>query len=137
VQLTEEEDMRDILMIGGIAIFLPLAQEEEKICVVGATTVEEQSAETVRKEGLEQNLEAAEVDEEEDEHSEEWLNNFGQGDEKKKTPALKLAAKEAKERAGRFITPWEMELEMLEDWLNNPELERELIEVDLSEKVTE
>jgi hypothetical protein len=49
---------------------------------------------------------------------------------------LKLAAKEAKERAGRFITPLEMELEMLEDWLNNPEPIRELTEVELSEKVT-
>jgi hypothetical protein len=50
---------------------------------------------------------------------------------------LKLVAKESKERAGRFITPWEMELEMLEDWLNNPDLARELIEVEPSEKVTE
>jgi hypothetical protein len=30
-----------------------------------------------------------------------------------------------------------MELEMLEDWLNNPEPARELAEVKLSEKVTE
>jgi hypothetical protein len=30
-----------------------------------------------------------------------------------------------------------MELEMLEDWLNNPEPARELTEVELSEKVTE
>jgi hypothetical protein len=30
-----------------------------------------------------------------------------------------------------------MELEMLEDWLNNPEPTRELIEVELSGKVTE
>jgi hypothetical protein len=30
-----------------------------------------------------------------------------------------------------------MELEMLEDWLNNPESTRELTEVELLEKVTE
>jgi hypothetical protein len=30
VQLTEEEDMRNLLMIGGIEIFLPLAQRRQK-----------------------------------------------------------------------------------------------------------
>jgi hypothetical protein len=33
----------------------------------------------------------------ENEHSEEWLNNFSQEDEKKEAVALKLVAKEAKE----------------------------------------
>ena len=28
VQLTEEEDLKDLLMIGGIQIFLPFSQEE-------------------------------------------------------------------------------------------------------------
>jgi hypothetical protein len=56
-ELTEEEDLRSLLMIGGIQIFLPFSQEEAEICVADAAT----------------------------------------------------------------ITPWEMELEMLEDWLNNPE----------------
>jgi hypothetical protein len=58
VQLTEEEDLRSLLMIGGIGVFLPLAQEEAEICVAGAATTEEQSAETVKEE-LEQTLEAA------------------------------------------------------------------------------
>jgi hypothetical protein len=40
VQLTEEEDMRNLLMIGGIGIFLPLSPEEVEICVVGATIEE-------------------------------------------------------------------------------------------------
>jgi hypothetical protein len=112
------------------------SQEEAEVCVAdGAATTEEQSAETVKEE-LEQTLEAAQEGKE-NEHSEEWLNDFGQGAEKKEVVALKLAAKEAKEQAGRFITPWEMELEMLEDWLNNPEPARELTEVELSEKVTE
>jgi hypothetical protein len=141
VQLTEEEDMRDLLMIGGIGVFLPFSQEEAEVCVADGAATTEQSAVTVREEEeLEQTLEACpsrEADEEENEHSEEWLNNFGQGDEKKEVVALKLATKEAKEKAGRFITPWEMELEMLEDWLNNPEPARELTEVELSEKVTE
>jgi hypothetical protein len=73
----------------------------------------------------------------ENEHSEEWLNTFSQEAEKKEAAALKLAAEEAEEQADRLITPWEMELEMLEDWLNNPEPAGELAEVELSEKVTE
>jgi hypothetical protein len=55
VQLTEEEDLRNLLMIGGIEIFLPLAQEEAEICVADAATTEGQLAETVREE-LEQIL---------------------------------------------------------------------------------
>jgi hypothetical protein len=115
----EEENQDDILMIGGIGIFIPCAQEEAEIGVTDdATTKQSQLMMTVKKE-LEQTLEAAQ-EEEEKEHSEEWLNDFSQGAENKGSVALKLAAKEAEERAGRFITPWEMELEMLEDWLNNP-----------------
>jgi hypothetical protein len=82
------------------------------------------------KEELEQTLEVAQA-EEEDEHSEGWLISFSQGDEKKEVVSLKLAAKEAKEKARIFITPWEMELKMLEDWLNNPGPVRELTEVEL------
>jgi hypothetical protein len=44
VQLTErEEDQDDILMIGGIGVFLPCAQEEAEICVADGATAEEQS----------------------------------------------------------------------------------------------
>jgi hypothetical protein len=74
-------------------------------------------------------------EEEENENSEECLNIFSW--EAEETVALKLAAKEAKEQADRFTTPWETELEMLKDWLNNPEPTRELTEVDLSKKMIE
>jgi hypothetical protein len=38
VQLTkEEEDQDNILMIGGIGVFLPFAQEEVEICVAGCS----------------------------------------------------------------------------------------------------
>jgi hypothetical protein len=97
VQLTKEEDQDNILMIGGIGVFLPFAQEEAKIGVANAATVAERSAETVKEE-LEQTLESSQEEEgEENEHSEEWLNNFGQGAERKEVVALKLVAKEAKE----------------------------------------
>jgi hypothetical protein len=33
VQLTKEEDLRDLLMIGGIQIFLPFGQGEAEVCV--------------------------------------------------------------------------------------------------------
>jgi hypothetical protein len=49
-----------------------------------------------REEGLEQTLEAAQA-EGENEHSEEWLNDFGQRAEKKEAIALKMTAEEAKE----------------------------------------
>jgi hypothetical protein len=52
-ELTEEEDLRSLLMIGGIQIFLPFAQEEAEICVAdveAATTEVGQLAETVREE---------------------------------------------------------------------------------------
>jgi hypothetical protein len=56
---------------------------------------------------------------EEDEHSEEWLKNFSQVAETKTPAALKLTTEE--EHVDKMLTPWEMELEMLEDWLNHPE----------------
>jgi hypothetical protein len=44
MQLTEEEDMRNLLMIGGIGVFLPFSQEEAKVCVADdAATAEEHS----------------------------------------------------------------------------------------------
>jgi hypothetical protein len=127
VQLTGEEDQDDLLMIGGIGIFLPCAQEEAENCVA----VDKRKLEltmTVRKEDeLEQTLGAAQAEEgKESEHSEECLSIFSQGAEKQEAVALKLAAKEAKEQANKIITPWEMELEMMEDWLNNPGPAKEL-----------
>ena len=38
MQMTEEEDWRNLLMIGGIKVFLPLSQGEVEICVADATT---------------------------------------------------------------------------------------------------
>jgi hypothetical protein len=69
-----------------------------------ATTKEGQLAETVKEE-LEQTLEAAQADEEEDEHSEECLNAFSQ--EVEEAAALKLIAEEAEEDDEHF-----------EEWLN-------------------
>jgi hypothetical protein len=85
---------------------------------------------------LEQIFETAQA-EEEDENSEEWLDTFSQEAEKEEAAALKLTIEEEEEQVDRLLTPWEMELEMLEDWLNNPEPAGELEEVELSEKVTE
>jgi hypothetical protein len=52
MQLRKEEDLRNIPMIGGIRIFLPLSLEEAKVCVVDevATTRERQPTKTVKEE---------------------------------------------------------------------------------------
>jgi hypothetical protein len=55
MQLTEEENQNSILMIGGIKIFLPFAQEEAKACVANevVTKKERQPTDTIREEELE------------------------------------------------------------------------------------
>jgi len=68
---------------------------------------------------MEQILEAAQ--EEGKEHSEEWLDSFSQESEGNTVAALKLTTREEEEHEKNILTPWEKELEMLEDWLNNPE----------------
>jgi hypothetical protein len=93
VQLTEEEDQRNLLMIGGIEVFLPLTQEEAETCIVDVATTEGQLAETVA-EGLEKMSEATQAGEE-NEHSEEWLNIFSQ--EAREAVALRLTTKKAEE----------------------------------------
>jgi hypothetical protein len=47
------------------------------------------------------------------------LKIFSQEAEQEITTALEAAAKE--EHEDKMLTPWEMELEMLEDWLNHLE----------------
>jgi len=110
VQMTEGGDQDDILMIGGIELFLPCAQEEAESCVAGEATAEEQSQleMTVRKERkLEQECEIAQaqtkVDEKEDEHSEGWLITFSQEDEI--TVALELTVEGAK-KDGEHSEEW-------------------------------
>ena len=113
VQMTEEEDQDNILMIGGIGVFLPFAQEEAIICVVGATTIEGQLAETL-KEVLEQISEAAQGEaEEDDEHFEEWLNIFSQ--EAKKTATGEVAEAEEEEEDNIFFADLWEQVEALEE----------------------
>jgi hypothetical protein len=137
VQLTEEEDQDDILMIGGIGIFLPCAQEEAEIVL---QMVQQQNSLSADDDCQRRRI-GADFGScpSRKKKKREWAfwgmaQHFSQGAEKKEAVALKLAAKEAKEQAGKVITPWEMELEMLEDWLNNPGPARELTEFELSEK---
>jgi len=129
VQLTKEEDLGNILMIGGIRIFLPLSPKEAEICVADVATAEGQPTKTVKEE-LEKISEAAQ-EEKENEHFEEWINAFSQGVERKEVVALKLTVED------KVLTPWEMELEILQDRMKNPEPARELAEVELSKNVTE
>ena len=93
MQLTEKEDQNDILMIGGIKLFLPFAQEEAEGSVADdTTTAGEQSAMTIREEKeLKNTLGASQVDEE-NQHSVECLNTFSQ--EAESDVALELKAEE-------------------------------------------
>jgi hypothetical protein len=90
-----------------------------KNCVVDATTIEGQPAETVTKEELGKTSRDTLEEGEEDEHSKEWLKNFSQVAETKTPATLEDVTEE--EHLDKMLTPWEMELEMLEDWLNHPE----------------
>jgi hypothetical protein len=107
MQLTEEEHQNDLLMIGGIELFLPSAQEEAENSVVHAATAEQSQLEmTVRKERkLEQVSETAQADEEKNECSEEQLNDFSQQAER--AVASRLTAEKEKE-----------EEEHSEEWLD-------------------
>jgi hypothetical protein len=98
-----EADLRSLIMIGGIEIFLPLAQEEAEIWVADTAKTEGQLAEIVAEE-LEQISEAAQAGEE-NEHSKECLDAFSQ--EAEEAVALKLTAEEAGE-----------DDEHSEEWLN-------------------
>jgi hypothetical protein len=86
VQLTEEEDQNDILMIGGISIFLPFAQEEAENCVADGATTEQGTVTTgddcQKERNWSRHLRLPKQDEKENEHSEEWLNDFSQEAEK-------------------------------------------------------
>jgi hypothetical protein len=83
--ITEEEDHRSVLVIGGIEIFLPRSKGEASICVADATT-KGQQVETV-------------IDAEEQ--------------------TLKSTPTEEDYRV-ELLNQWEMELKMMEDWLDNP-----------------
>jgi len=78
VQLTKEVEYQDdILMIGGIGVFLPCAQEEAEIRVADGATTKQSQLEMTIKRKLEHTFETAQADEgKENEHSEEWLNDF-------------------------------------------------------------
>jgi hypothetical protein len=61
MQLTEVEDQDDILMIGGIGVFLPCSQEEAEISVAYGAAAEQSQRTMTVKEELEQTLEAAQA----------------------------------------------------------------------------
>jgi hypothetical protein len=114
VQLTKEEDLRNLLMIEGIQIFFPLSPEEAKVCAAdeAGTTGERKPAETV-KEKLEQVFETTQAEkEEENEHSEEWLNILSQ--EAEKTVAFELAEEKGEEADNISLFDMYEQIEALE-----------------------
>jgi hypothetical protein len=77
-QLTEEKDQKDILIIGGIQIFLPGSSVEVRVCVVDVAATERQLVETVKEEEELDQISKATQAEEGNEHYEEWLKFFSQ-----------------------------------------------------------
>jgi hypothetical protein len=58
----------------------------------------------------------------EKENSEEWIKIFSQETEGEIAATLKLTGRKEEEHVDKMLTPWEKELEMLENCLNHPEL---------------
>jgi hypothetical protein len=75
-QMTEEKDQKDILIIGGIQIFLPGSPIEVRVCVADVAATERQLAETIKEEEELEQISKAAQEEEGNEHSEEWLKCF-------------------------------------------------------------
>jgi len=131
VQLTEVKDQDDLLMIGGIGIFLPFTQEEAKISVAyGAATTEEQSQRMMTvKEDLEQTCETAQVDERKNERSEEWLNDFSQRAERaielELTAEKEAGAEEESEHSKEWLNAFSIEAEETATWEFAIEVEEE------------
>jgi hypothetical protein len=93
--LTKEEDQRNILIIGGINIFLPSSLIEANAHDEGATE-ERQSSKSVMKEEHDHKLASVEEMREEEEHSAELIKIFNKGDEQEITAEL---GPETEERA--------------------------------------
>jgi hypothetical protein len=134
IQLTEEEEWRNLLMMGGIEIFLPFSQEEVENCVADAATTEaEQPVVTVGEEELEKIFETTQV-EKENEHSEECLNAFIQ--EAEEAAALKLTAEETEgddEHSEEWLNIFSQETEKTATWEFATEEEEEADNISLAD----
>jgi hypothetical protein len=96
--------MRNLLMIGGIEIFLPLAQRRQKSVLQMQQQQKNSQLRLSGKRSWSRYLKLPKQ-KRENEHSEEWLNAFSQ--EAEEAVALKLTAEEAEE-----------DDEHSEEWLN-------------------
>jgi hypothetical protein len=111
-----EADLRSLIMIGGIKIFLPLSQGEEEIWVAYATTTEaKQPVATVKEEELEKISEVSQPGEE-NEHSEECLNAFSQEDEEVVALNLKAQIEEDDEHSEEWLNLFSQETEKTATW---------------------
>jgi hypothetical protein len=112
VQLTAEEDQRSRMMIGGIPIFLPSAQEEAENCVANGAAAEQSQLEMTVKRKLEQTLKSAQAEmKEETEHSEEWLKAFSIEAEETATWEFAAGAEEENEHSEEWLDIFSRETE--------------------------
>jgi hypothetical protein len=88
-----EKDQKCIMIIGGIAIFLPHSPVEARACVVDVAA-EERRLGVIVIEEKEQTSESTKAVVEEEDHYEEWLKIFNHEVEQKITATLELAVEE-------------------------------------------
>jgi hypothetical protein len=104
----QKEDQKNILMIGGIQVFLPDSPIEVRACVVDAETEGGYPTETVKEnEKMEQTLMFSQGEEEE--HLAELLKIFSQEVETEMTATLESAIEEEEENMDFFDLYEELE----------------------------
>jgi flagellar biosynthesis GTPase FlhF len=112
-----EEDQKCILIIGGIQIFLPISPVEASTSVAHEEVVQQES----KKEAMRPNDFKANCVCDAGTTEERQLARTVKEEEEEKT--LMSAPTEKEENSDEFLTQWEQELKMLEDWLDNPKRE--------------
>jgi hypothetical protein len=95
-ELTEKEDQKSILMIGGIRVFIPSPTEWRLMHRMKVQQRKKDNQQKLsKKEELGKTSGDTPAEGEEDEHSEEWLKDFSKVAEKKTPVALKLTRRRA------------------------------------------
>jgi hypothetical protein len=117
--ITEEEDQRSVLIIGGIQIFLPNSPTEASTSVSHEEMMQQES----KREAMGPNDFKTNCVYDAGATEERQPTRIVKEEEKEKT--LMSSPTEKEEHSDEFLTQWKQEMKMLEDWLNNPEPEKD------------
>ena len=114
--ITTEEDQRCVLIVGGIQIFLPNSPIETNTRVAHEEVVQQESEkETMGPNAFKANCVC-------DAGAAEERQPGRTVKDEEKEQILMSAPTEKEENSDEFLTQWERELNMLGDWLNDPNL---------------